>query len=138
MMSRLKLPAEMIDIIKDYCFPSIEQVAKQNKSKINKAITSFQVIRVNHDDNNPRWGVEFPIGNQYGDTFVMDACFCEFCGNYNYNTVRNLHMRVYSAPSIYCNCSSTVGYPDYPDDNYFNDPDQEYWENYARENGYFG
>lgn len=137
-MSRLNLPSEVIDIIKDYCFDNIEYVAKINKKKINKAIKSFEIVRANHDHTNPRWGLEFPIGNKYGDKFMFDACFCEDCGNYKYNTVRRIHMNVSCSPSIYCNC-----YNDYyniiTDDDYYADEadDAAYWENYAKKFGYY-
>ena len=134
-----KNPYSIYDVpfVKNY-----EEALKQNKSMIHKAIISFQVVNVSLDKTNPRWAMEFPIGNQYGDKFIVDACFCEDCGNYKYNTVRRTCMRVSCSPSIYCSCShgyNSENDGDYNDEDYYAqlDADERYWENYGRNLGYF-
>ena len=118
-MSRLNLPMEMIHIIKDYCFHTIEEVAKQNKKKAIRLIRNAELTRINYDDNNPKWRLEFPKGNMYGDKFILDAGFCRVCGNYKYNKVR-YHDIVSCSPSIYCNCYN--GYNTEEDDEDHFDP----------------
>ena len=112
-MSGLNLPMEMIDIIKDYCFHNIEEVAKQNKKRANRLIGNAELTRINYDDTNPKWRLEIPKGNMYGDKFILDAGFCRYCGNYKYNKVR-YHLKVSCSPSIYCNCYN--GYNSEEDD----------------------
>ena len=112
-MSGLNLPMEMIDIIKDYCFHNIEEVSKQNKKRANRLIGNAELTRINYDDANPKWRLEIPKGNMYGDKFILDAGFCRDCGNYKYNRVR-YHLTVSCSPSIYCNCYN--GYNSEEDD----------------------
>jgi hypothetical protein len=118
-MSGLNLPIEMIDIIKDYCFHKIEEVAKQNKKRAIRLIGNGELTRINYDDTNPKWRFEIPKGNMYGDKFILDAGFCRDCGNYKYNQLR-YHITVSCSRSIYCNCYN--GYNSEEDDEDHFDP----------------
>lgn len=118
-MSGLNLPTEMIDIIKDYCFHKIEEVAKQNKKRAIHLIGNGELTRINYDDTNPKWRFEIPKGNMHGDKFILDAGFCKECGNYKYNQLR-YHITVCCSRTIYCNCYN--GYNSEEDDEDHFDP----------------
>jgi hypothetical protein len=120
-MSGLNLPIEMIDIIKDYCFHNIVEVAKQNKKRAIRLIGNGELTRINYDDTNPKWRFEIPKGNMYGDKFILDAGFCKDCGNYKYNNYKHNKVRYHDivscSPSIYCKCYN--GY-DSDEEDHFN------------------
>ncbi len=46
-MNEIRLPMDMINIIKDYSFYNIEEVAKKNKEKVSRVIDLAEYSRAN-------------------------------------------------------------------------------------------
>ena len=54
-MNEIPLPTDMINIIKEYSFYNIEEVAKKNKEKVSRAIVSAEYSRANRFNNDPTY-----------------------------------------------------------------------------------
>ena len=89
-MNEIRLPTDMINIIKEYSFYNIEEVAKKNKEKVCRAIVSVEFSRANrfngdpnYSDNDENWvfGYDYET-NEYGEEIQLQATNCSVCGNY--------------------------------------------------------
>jgi hypothetical protein len=105
-INEIRLPMDMINIIKEYSFYNIEEIAKQNKEKVSRVIVSAEYTRANRFGNNPTYSdnEEFwAFGFAHRDSSCVEslqiqATNCSTCGNYiEYCHDFNIH-------SIICHC----------------------------------
>jgi hypothetical protein len=81
-LNEIQLPTDVINIIKEFCFVNIEEVAKQNKLKINRIIRSADLYTYSESDDGC-WHFEIHENeNEYGEKFKLKGFHCSNCGNY--------------------------------------------------------
>jgi hypothetical protein len=89
-MNEIRLPTDMINIIKEYSFYNIEEVAKKNKQTVCRAIVSAEYSRANRFNSDPEYsdgdenwvfGYDYEA-NAYGEEIQLQATNCSTCGNY--------------------------------------------------------
>ena len=104
-INELRLPKELIDIIKQYCFYNIEEVAKKNKLKTVRLIESVEYSRANrfggdpyYSDSEEHWTFGFAYNESNKDTLQLQATNCSMCGNYTF------YCHDFTIHSIVCYC----------------------------------
>jgi len=122
-MNEIRLPTDMINIIKDYSFYNIEEVAKKNKEKVCRAIVSAEFSRANRFNSDPEYsdgdenwvfGYEYET-NGYGEKIQLQARNCSECGNY----IHCCHD--FNINSIICHCFDQIYEEWNTDELYFDD-----------------
>jgi hypothetical protein len=88
-MNQMRLPMDMITIIKEYAFYNIEENTKKNKLKLHRVILSAESTRANrfnnyadYSDNDPHWSFGFSYRNPYNENIQLQAIMCLYCGQY--------------------------------------------------------
>ena len=101
-LSRLPLPAEIIDIVKEYAFQNIIDKARKTKDRIISLINNTEWSPLNFKyylgpDEWLFWIEEDP------KSFQGQCTFCRKCGNYmdGQNFIRTIHL---FNPNIMCEC----------------------------------
>lgn len=105
-MNKIRLPTDMINIIKEYSFYNIEEVAKKNKEKVCRAIVLAEYSRANrfnnipsYSDNDENWVFGYAYGEKYyGEMIQLQATNCSVCGNYIH------YCHDFNINSIICHC----------------------------------
>ena len=123
-MNEIRLPMDMINIIKEYCFTIIEEVTKRNKYKIHRIITSAESTRANccnymedYSDDDPHWCFGVGISNEYKETLQIQALMCSDCGEYQMSSC---------SPAKMCECENNYDYDSDYDYDYDSDYDSDY------------
>lgn len=90
-MNQMRLPMDMITVIKEYAFYNIEENTKKNKLKLHSAIKSAEFTRANncnndadYSDNDPHWSFGFEVPNVYNEKIQIQALMCLDCGQYHH------------------------------------------------------
>jgi hypothetical protein len=105
-MNEIRLPMDMINIIKEYSFYNIVEETKKKKEKVCRAIVSAEFSRANrfnsdptYSDNDESWmfGYDYET-NAYGEEIQLQATICSTCGNYIH------YCHDYTINSIICHC----------------------------------
>lgn len=112
-----KLPYDMVDMIKSYCFETKKNAAIINNTKLNKAyllcaLKSMEFWRV-HNYNDDHWMIGFN-GTSYVSSYVsynvykmIEGINCIDCGEYlSVGTMRMLNAM---PKSIFCKCPISIG-----------------------------
>ena len=127
-MNEIRLPMDMINIIKEYSFYNIVEETKKNKIKINIAIRSAEYTRANRNDDDPdysdndeHWSFGYNLSTTICETLQLQAENCSTCGNY----IHYCHEFIIKA--IVCHCLDPNLYSDDEDDNVSENNDE--WMN---------
>jgi hypothetical protein len=126
-MNEIRLPMDVINIIKDYSFYNIEQVAKKNKEKVSRAIDSAEYSRANrfnndptYSDNDENWAFGYAYGEKYyGERIQLQATNCSVCGNYIH------YCHDFNVKSIICHCWDQINEEWNIEDLYSDDEEEE-------------
>ena len=103
-LNEIQLPTDVINIIKEFCFVNIEEVAKKNKLKINRIIRSADLYTYaeRDDDAFDLWYFEIHENeNEYREKLKIKFFLCTSCGNYAEYFSRGEN---YLYDSITCTC----------------------------------
>lgn len=101
-LSRLPLPAEIIDLVKDYAFHNIIDKARKTKDRIISLInnTKWSPLKFQYKLDPDEWlfWIEEDLKSIQGQ-----CVFCRKCGNYmdGQNFIRTIHL---FNPNIMCEC----------------------------------
>ena len=126
-MNEIRLPTDMINIIKEYSFYNIEEVAKKNKEKVCRAIVSVEFSRANrfngdpnYSDNDENWvfGYDYET-NEYEEQIQLQATNCSVCCNYIH------YCHDFNISSIICHCWDQIPEDWNIDDLYSDDEEEE-------------
>ncbi len=116
-MNQIRLPMDMINVIKEYCFYNIEEITKKNKLKLHRVIISAEFTRANkfnnesdYSDDDPRWYFGFEYHNIYNEQIQLQAIMCLDCGQYSH--LYSLTRDKMSKKAI-CNCDPEHEHDDY-------------------------
>jgi hypothetical protein len=101
-MNEIRLPTDMINVIKEYCFYNIEEITKKNKLKLNQVILSAELTRANrynndenYSDADPHWVFGFDwLYNMFLEKTQLQAIMCVNCGDYIETTTNCMSNRV--------------------------------------------
>ena len=98
-MNQMRLPMDMINVIKEYVFYNIEEITKKNKLQLHRVILSA-VTRANnctndpnYSDDDPRWYFGFEVPNVHNEKIQLQALMCFDCGQYHH---------IYTLTNVYC------------------------------------
>jgi hypothetical protein len=105
-MNEIRLPMDMINIIKEYSFYNIIEEAKKNKEKVCRVILSAEYSRANrfnHDptysDNDENWCFGYAhLDSSCVESIQLQATNCSICGNYIH------YCHNFNINSIICHC----------------------------------
>ena len=103
-INEIRLPTDMINIIKEYSFYNIVEETKKNKEKVCRAIVSAEYSRANNFHNDPdysdddeNWAFGY-VSNACGEEIQFQATNCSDCGNYIH------YCHDFNITSIICHC----------------------------------
>jgi hypothetical protein len=104
-INELNLPMDMVNVIKEYTFYNIEEIAKKNKEKVCRAIVLADFSRANrfngdpnYSDNDESWMFGYAYESVTEEEIQLQATNCSTCGNYIY------YCHDYTINSITCHC----------------------------------
>jgi hypothetical protein len=90
-MNQMKLPMDMINVIKEYAFYNIEEQTKKNKLKLHRVIILAEFTRANkfnndpdYSDDDPHWSFGFEVPNDYNEQIQLQGNMCFDCGQYHH------------------------------------------------------
>jgi hypothetical protein len=126
-MNEIRLPMDMINIIKDYSFYNIEEVAKKNKEKVCHVILSAEYTRANrfnHDptysDNEETWCFGYAhLDSSCVESIQLQATNCSICGNYIH------YCHDFNINSIICHCWDQHNDDGWNTDELYSDDEEE-------------
>lgn len=110
LINQIKLPMDMINIIKDYCFYNIEEMTKKNKLLLHRVITSAEYTRANkfnndpdYSDDDPHWSFGFATINPFNEVLQLQGYICSYCGNF-----QRPYTNIYLEYCVECKCEDYV------------------------------
>lgn len=129
-INKINLPKEILDNVKDYCFYNIEEVTKQNKLKLSRAIVSAECSRANrfrdernYSDNDEVWAF-----GACDENIQLQAANCSKCGNYLTNCLINNITYGNIINNLFCICRGRLEDEEW----YYNN----WWPQALRNEGY--
>jgi len=126
-MNEIRLPTDMINIIKEYSFYNIEEVTKKNKEKVSRVIVLAEYSRANrfnndptYTDNDENWCFGYAhLDSSCVESIQLQATNCSICGNYIH------YCHDFNIKSIICHCWDQQNDDGWNTDDLYSDDEEE-------------